>query len=483
MSSTPTPLPIGLPGSSPDRTRPPAPGAESSVPMPAFDRFATSRGVPVYVAPRAGVPLVELELLLDAGGERNPAQQPGLAAMTASMLDEGTARRTGPQLSAELERRGGSLSCYADWNAARLRLQLMASDLEYGLDLLAELLYEPAFPQHELDRLRQQTLAELKRRADQPASVADEAFAHHLFAGTVFAHPLAGNPAALETLTRDALLDFHHAHYRPVRGAITAAGDFDRARLAAAIEAVFPSSAPTPLDSRSELSLPSGSDAPAGSGGATGGAASDRALRVVVVDRPGAEQTELRIGHLGVPRRHPDRVGLGVLNTLLGGKFTSRINLNLRERHGFTYGASSRFVDRKTRGPFVVSAAVTTSAIGQAAREVLGELVRIRTEPVAAAELEETRNYLLGVFPYGLQTIEGLSARLDEIALYGLPLDTPARYLAEVAAIRPEDLSRLALAHLRPDEALVVAVGPADELMRELAQIGEPELWQPLPPA
>ena len=472
------------PGSLPDRSRPPAPGRESTVPMPAFDRFAMAHGVPVFVAPRTGVPLVELELLLDAGGEHNPDHCPGLAAMTAAMIDEGTVRRSGPQLAAELERRGGTLSCSADWNAARLSLQLLAADLEFGLDLLAELLYEPAFPQHELDRLRQQTLAELQRRADQPASVADEAFAHHLYAGTVFAHPLAGNPAALASMSRDALVEFHQARYRLARGAIAIAGDFDRARLGAVLAAAFPVAAPAPPDARSATPVSAaadGPDSPGVSAGPAGGSrdgASGRALRVVVVDRPGAEQTELRIGHLGVPRRHPDRVGLGILNTLLGGKFTSRINLNLRERHGFTYGASSRFVDRKTRGPFVVSTAVSTAAAGRATAEVLGELRRIRAEAVAPAELEETRNYLLGVFPYSLQTIEGLSARLGEIALYGLPLDTPARYLAEVAAIRTEDLSRLAQAHLRPEEALVVAVGPAAELMRQLQEIAEPELWR-----
>jgi zinc protease len=249
-------------GASPDRSRPPAPGRESAVPMPDFDRFPTSRGVPVFIAPRPGVPLLEIELLLDAGGEHNPALRPGLAAMTASMVDEGTARRTGPQLSSELERRGGTLSCHADWNAARLRLQVLASDLEYGLDLLAELLYEPAFPPHELERLRQQTLAELKRRADQPAAVADEAFAHHLYAGTVFAHPLAGNPAALGAMGRDELLDFHRAHYRLEHGAVTVAGDFDRARLAAAIEAVFPASGPTPLDSRPERPASAGAADP-----------------------------------------------------------------------------------------------------------------------------------------------------------------------------------------------------------------------------
>ncbi len=453
--------------------------------MPVFDRFSTAPeawGAPVFVASRAGVPLIELEVLLEAGGEHNPPERPGLAAMTASMIDEGTARRTGPELSAELERRGGSLSCHADWNAARLRLQLLSSDLEYGLTLLAELLFEPAFPEHELERLRQQTLAELKRRADQPAAVADEAFAHHLYAGTIFALPLAGDPAALLALRRDELLEFHRDHYRLERGALVVAGDVGHEELSAAIAGAFPAPAGAGAAAMAEAAATTEATAASAAGAAS--PAGDpgthaRALRIVVVDRPGAEQTELRIGHLGVPRRHPDRVGLGILNTLLGGKFTSRINLNLRERHGFTYGASSRFVDRRSCGPFVVSAAVTTSAIGRAAQEVLGELRRIRAEPVSPSELDETRNYLLGVFPYGLQTVEGLAARLDEIALYDLPLDTPARYLAEVAGMRTEELARLAQAHLFPDQALVVAVGPAEVLMRQLAELGTPELWRP----
>ena len=450
--------------------------------MPVFDRFTTApetSGTQVFVAARAGVPLVELEVLLAAGGEHNPPERPGLAAMTASMIDEGTARRTGPELSAELERRGGSLSCHADWNAARLRLQLLSSDLEYGLALLAELLFEPAFPEHELERLRQQTLAELQRRADQPAAVADEAFAHHLYAGTIFALPLAGDPAALLALRRDELLEFHRDHYRLERGALVVAGDVDPERLRAAIAGAFPSSAGARAATLPEATRAAAVGATDAASQAGDPETQARTLRVVVVDRPGAEQTELRIGHLGVPRRHPDRVGLGILNTLLGGKFTSRINLNLRERHGFTYGASSRFVDRRSCGPFVVSAAVTTSAIGRAAQEVLGELRRIRAEPVSPGELDETRNYLLGVFPYGLQTVEGLAARLDEIALYDLPLDTPARYLAEVAAMRTEELTRLARAYLFPDQALVVAVGPAEVLMPQLAELGTPQLWRP----
>jgi zinc protease len=457
----------------PDRTRPPAPGPEVDVPMPTLERRVVAHGPPIYLAQRRDVPLVEVELMVDAGGEHNPDSRPGLASMTASMLDEGTVRRSGPELSTELERRGGSLSCHADWNAARVRLQLHSADLDFGMELLAELLFEPAFPVHELERLRQQTLAELKRRSDHAAAVADEAFAFHLFAGSPFAHPISGNRAALEAMSREDLIEFHRRRYLDGRGAIAVAGDFDAARLAEAVAERF-ASLPA-----SEVPRPAPETVVAdGADGAKRLQDSPRGLRVVVVDRPGAEQTELRIGHSGVPRRHPDRVGLGVLNALLGGKFTSRINLNLRERNGFTYGASSRFVDRRSRGPFLVSTAVNTASASRAAEEVLGELRRLRDEPVPSAELEETRNYLLGVFPYGLQTIEGLAARLDEIAVYDLPLDTPARYLADVAAIRTDEISRLARIHLHPDAALIVAVGPAEELTRQLRGIAEPELWR-----
>jgi zinc protease len=198
--------------------------------------------------------------------------------------------------------------------------------------------------------------------------------------------------------------------------------------------------------------------------------------RVIVVDRPGAAQTELRVGHVGVPRGHSDRAGLGFLNAILGGKFTSRINLNLRERLGITYGAHSRFVDRRSAGPFVVSCALSNEAVGLGAREILGELTRLREEPIADREIEETRSYLLGVFPYGLQTVEGLAARLRDIAIHDLPLDHTERVIDTYRAIDGTELTRLARAHLAPRSSLVVAAGPADVIAPQLEAIAPPRI-------
>ncbi len=194
---------------------------------------------------------------------------------------------------------------------------------------------------------------------------------------------------------------------------------------------------------------------------------------VIVVDRPDSAQTELRLGHVGVARTHPERARLTLLNALLGGKFTSRINLNLRERNGFTYGASTRFVDRRSPGPFVVSAAVATGVAGAATREVLGELERIRSEPVAAEELEETKSYLIGVFPYTLQTVGGLLGRLEELAIYGLPDDHFDRSIAQIEDAGEAKLLELARAHIRPAEMLIVAAGPAAELVPQMSPFGD----------
>jgi len=179
------------------------------------------------------------------------------------------------------------------------------------------------------------------------------------------------------------------------------------------------------------------------------------------------------LGHIGVSRVHPDRTRLGVLNALLGGKFTSRLNLNLRERHGFTYGVSSRFVDRRSDGPFVVATSVANDVAGAAVTETLRELEHLREEPVSKSELEETKSYLLGVFPYTFQTVAGHISRLADLALFGLPDDYFETALAEVSSMTVGHVHRLAKEHLRPDVAAIVAVGPAATLAPQLEAFGD----------
>jgi zinc protease len=412
-------------------------------------------GLDLYVARLERAPLVAIELICPSGEQADPPGARGLASLTADLLDEGSERRSGPELAALVERLGGSCSTSADWDGCYAGATLLAEHLPSALALIAEIALLPTLPAGELDRLRKRRLAELLRRRSSPAALAEERFAALLYGDSPYGQPLIGKEGDLATIDRDATLSFYRDWLRRGGATLVAAGDLDPQMVGGLAGDLFagwpvePAAAPPPV-------LPTHRDG----------------VTVAIVDRPRAAQTELRIGHPGPPRQHPDRVPLTVLNALLGGKFISRINLNLRERHGYTYGAHSSFAGRLGPGPFQVSTAVANEVAGAAVREVLHEIRRLQEEPVPADELADTLRYLEGVFPYTLQTVESVAQRLAQLALFALPDDWFDRYPQLLRAVTADDVQRVARQHLRPEHAAVVAVGPAAELEPQLATLG-----------
>ncbi len=438
-----------------DRSRPPGPGPLRPFSFPEFTRQRLAPGLELCLLPRAGVPLLFLELIIPRGADGEDSGIRGLATLTASLLDEGTRRRGALEIATAIEELGGQLGSSADWDGTYLSTTVGSEHLEEAFALLAEVASEPVFPEREVDRLRRQRLAELQRRSMEPDFLAARALARSIYGQHVFGETLLGRPEGIAALTRADVVRWYEEALRPTRLVVVAVGRFDGERLRDLVLARFAE------ENRGE---PAAIDLapPARTG-----------VRVLVVDRPDAPQTELRIGHAGVPVAHPDRPALQVANALLGGKFTSRINLSLRERLGVTYGAYSRWAARRGPGPFVVGAAVASTAVGTAAQEILAELERLRQEHAPAAEVEDGKSYLVGTFPYTLQTLEGLAARLEEILLHGLPDDYFRSLPTVLGAVDPGSVQRAASAHLRPAEAAVIAVGPAKEVAPQLAALGE----------
>jgi len=447
-----------------DRTTPPPGEPTDRTAFPPFDRYRLPCGLDVRSAEWGDVPAFEVRLALRAGGEGNPLDRSGLAALVAALLDEGSTRRGGLEIALAIERLGAALSVRSDWDRAEVRIRALEEDVDEVLALLREVTLEPAFPVEEVERIRRQTLAEIDRRRDRPGRLADEAFAERLYPGTVFGHPLGGRRESVEAISREDLVDFHRQWYGLGTASLSIAGRFGGASADRIAEAF-------PLGSAIDIAdaVPDGLASP-------GDAPTRRATPpILVLDRPEAAQAELRLGHVGVSRRDPDRTGLSVLNAILGGKFTSRLNLNLRERHGITYGVHSRFVDRRSAGPFVVAAALATDSVGLAVGEILGELRRLREEPVDARELVETRDYLNGVFPYTLQTATGVAARLADLAIHDLPDDEVERAQREIAATDADRLLDLARRHVRPEATAIVVEGPAGTIVRQLESFGDVE--------
>lgn len=438
-----------------DRADPPSPEPPRPFRFPDFEVHELEGGARLFLVRRASVPLIDLQILIPAGGCFDPRRDPGLASFTAGLLDEGTRERNALELAATIEDVGGYLASGAGWDHAYVAVGMLGRHLELGARLIGEVSTEPSFPPAEVERLRSRRLAELKQRRDDPSSIAADHFAAALYGDGPYGYPLVGREESISRFTAGDFELFYRERYCAGGTVVVAVGDVDSSALQRILDGAL-AALPAPGPPRSPAPTPASLDG----------------IEVYVVDRPQAAQTELRIGHPGPAQPHPDRIPLKVLNAILGGKFTSRINLNLREAHGFTYGAHSRFVERRGPGPFLVSAAVANEVVGAAVGEVLGELRRIRREPVTVDELVDAKDYLRGVFPYPLQTIQGLSQRLQEIAAFDLPHDYFQTYFERLAEVERDDVASVAQRHLRDDDLVVVAVGPAEQLTAQLSELG-----------
>jgi len=448
-----------------DRSAPPPLGAAQRAMLPEIHRATLGNGLRLLAVESGTLPLTRLEFGWEAGAEHEMAANAGLATLTAALLDEGTVGRTSSEIATAIEGLGGHLATVAGWESAAVRFGVLAPSLAPAFELACEILRAATFPIEEFERLRRQRLADLLHRRTQPAALAEERLARILYGDGPYGRPLSGDDASTAALSREDAVRFSSARLTPAGAWVLAAGAAPFGELLARVEDLLgdwsgaaPPAPPPPVP------LPR-----------TG-------VTVDIIDRPASAQTELRLGHPSLGKLHDDRVPLGVANSILGGKFTSRINLNLREKRGLTYGAFTRLADRRGPGPFTMSAAIDSERVGEAVRETIGEIERLCSEPAAEAELADSKSYIVGVFPYQLQTGDDLLHKLGELALYGLPDDYFERRLRQVEAVTTEDVLRVARAHLEPGHLAIVAAGPADRLARQLEDLGELRVITPASP-
>ena len=438
------------------RAQAPAPGELRPFRFPDVWRDRLANGMAVMGARHGAMPLVTLALVVRGGGAAEPAAGAGVAALTASLLSSGTRQRDADELARAVESLGISIDARAGWDACFVRMTVPRERLDAATRLFAEVVREPAFPEHEVERLRGQQLASLLQRRKQPGTLAGDAAARHIFSrATPWARPLIGTPATVEALTRRQVLDFYDARFRADAATLIVAGDASREearRLAERCFGDWQGGAKAAPEAVAESALQGAS--------------------VFVVDRPGSVQSEIRIGHIGVQRDTPDYFPLLVMNTILGGSFTSRLNMNLRERHGFTYGVRSGFSMRRRPGPFLVQTAVANDVTGRAVEEVLNEIRRLRDGGPTERELDAARDYVGGILPLQLQTTDQLAARLDDLVVYDLPDDWFQHYRDRIAAVDADDVSRVARRYLDPDRIAVIVAGAADEVVPQLESLG-----------
>lgn len=435
-------------------TAPPRPDPAPPRPyhFPSFSTRILPNGLRVVVAPVHAHPVVTVLAVVEAGATRDPDGKHGLAVLTGRALAEGTATMTALELAERTESLGTVLDTGADWDSSIVQLTALRHRAADAFAVLAEVLRRPSFPQAEMQRLVEERLSDLTQIRAEPRGLADVALNRLLYASSSrFAKLAGGDEQSVASITRDDVVQFHAEHFRPDATALLVVGDCTPE------EAVEMATA--------HLGDWEGRTRETGAPDASPRFA-DR--RVHLVAKPDAQQTELRLGHVAVPRAHPDYFPLVVMNAILGGLFSSRLNLNLREEHGYTYGAHSTFDWRRAASPFEISSAVQTDKCADAVREALHEVTRICAEPVSDEELSLAVSYLDGVFPIRFETTAAIAGGLANVEIFRLPSNYFDTYRARVRAVSADDVLRVARTHLDPNRLQIVVVGPPDVLQPAL---------------
>ena len=449
---------VSLNADEPWRAKQPGAGAAKAVRVPVPESFELSNGLTVIALPQTGgVPVVSANLVLRSGSDANPLDKAGLASFTADVLDQGTTTRNAVQIAEEVAQLGASLSTGTSRDATTVSTSSLSRNFAAALSLLADVALRPSFPADEVDRVRATRLADLAQQRGNPVQVVNVVTGRALYGAHQYGFSEIGTAASNKQLTREDLQAFWRQYFVPGNAALVVSGAITVAELRKLAQSAFGS-------------WPRGTAVPAKLG-----VPDAAAPRLVIVDRPGSPQTQLRVATFGVPRSSPDYVPVRVMNTILGGMFASRINMNLREEHGYTYGANSQFSFWRSGGPFSVATGVRTDVTAPAVHEVMLELRRMGETRVTAEELTLAKDAITLQLPALFETNDRTAGSLSTLFTHGLPLNYYSNLSEQISVVDAQAVQDVARKHLVADKFVVVAVGDRSKIAEALEkELGTP---------
>jgi zinc protease len=444
-----------LPTSNQDwRKSPPQPGPISRLTLPVPLTFKLSNGLSVYLIEQHSLPIVSANVIVLSGSERNPANRPGLASFAAEMLDEGTQKRSALQIAVDADRLGTSLYTGSSMDLSFVSFRSLKKNADGAFELMSDILLNPAFPMEEIERIRNDRITDILQQKDNPNITAAKIFSNVVYGQN---HPYGytdlGTEESNKVLTREDLYQFWKEGYVPVNSALVLAGDITKAEARALAEKHLGNWSGVPSESRS-MATPQNS-----------------ARRIILVQKNDSPQSAIRIGHVGVARSNPDYVPIDVMNTELGGLFSSRINLNLREKHGYTYGASSVFAFRRGAGPFIIGTSVHTESTAASVTEIFREVERMRSEEIALQELATAKDSISRSLPGLFETTPQAASSIGQLFVYNLPPDYYRSLPKRIDSVTAADVKQMAQRYLKPEEMVVVIVGEIKKIKPEIEKL------------
>ncbi|HUI66280.1 MAG TPA: pitrilysin family protein [Bacteroidota bacterium] len=438
-----------------DRSLRPPPLPLPRTALPAIQKATLPNGLAVWLVEHHKLPQVAFSLLLQSGADQDPAGRAGVATLTAELLDAGTQTKDLLQIAERLEFLGTSLSFRAGTEATFGYMLTLRRHLDESISIFSDELTNSAFPESEFERVKALRLGTLLQQKDRAATIATNAFMHVLYgADHPYGNDILGSEPSVTRARRADVVEHYQRHYLPGNGTLIVVGDITLEELMSRLEASLGSW----RGEQTDLRLP---PAPA---------PVDRCI--YLIDRPGAVQSEIRIGCPALPRATPDYFAATVMNRILGGQFSSRINVNLRERRGLTYGARSAFVFLKTPGPFFASGGFISEKTDTSVEQLVSEIDRLYRDGVTEEELAFSKKGLVGSFALSFETISQIAAALQTLVLYGLPEDYYGTYLENIDRVTLEDIRRVAAGTLDSRRMAVLVVGDAGRIRGGLSRLG-----------
>jgi zinc protease len=413
-------------------------------------------GLKVAVIERRSLPLLTLRLVVKAGAGADPPLLPGTAQFTADLLSEGTSQRSARQIAETVDAIGGNLETRAEWDDSFVELTVLSDHTVLAFNLLADVVRHPTFPGEEIERKRQQTLSALEILRDDPAFTADTLFQRLVFSGTPYGHTLDGSEGSVRRIARSDVEAFHARHYQPANCILAAVGDITAEQAVAHAATYFGDWEGTPAPAPRTSPLP----------------APPSQRTIIVVDKPDAVQTEIRVGNLAIPRASDDYLALTVANQVLGGPAANRLFRTLRSRLGIAYGASSDLLCERTAGSWVAKTSTRTEETVRSLRAVIGEMEDLRGRRINAAELRTAQSYLTGHMALEFETSADVAEQTLELMVHNLPLDYWSRFQDRLSQLDADEVHAASRRYLDPEHCVIVLVGDARRFEGQLRKFG-----------
>jgi zinc protease len=444
----------------PDASKLPKAGADPKFSLPPIEKTKLSNGLEVWTVRQPELPIVSMNMVFKSGGTFEPADKSGVSSLTATLLDDGTKNRSALDIANQLQAIGASVGAGSGWDSTNVSMSSLTKNMDQALDIFADVIVNPTFPETELESVRRRTAGSFIQRKSNPNAISGLVYDRVLYGKDhPYGRQLTGDERTIKAITRDDIVKTYESTYRPNNAVLIVVGDVDTKTLTPKLEKAFAVWKPGTIPTGTLPEAPQMEKA-----------------GIFLVDRPNSAQSVVSIGQVGVSRDNPDYFPLQVMNSILGGQFSARVNMNLREDKGYTYGARTGYVYRRGAGPFSASADVQTAVTKESVQEFLKEINGVRGAiPVTQQELEYNKQSLIRAYPRGFETVGQISGQLSNLVTYNLPDSYFNDFISKVNSVTLNDVNRVANKYLTPDKLAIVIVGD-----RKVIEPGLKELSYPI---